>query len=149
MNREILREADFSDDRKYRYRLYRSIPQVVRWIKPCLFIMLNPSTADESKDDPTIRRCVSFANRELCTSLTVVNLFSLRATNPKELSIADDPEGEFRLGRPNADDVRVIGDETTPDGQPETRKSSDGPGSLTAPRMRSRGPIRTATWRGL
>lgn len=55
--------------------------------------MLNPSTADEIKDDPTIRRCISFAKREGCTGLTVVNLFALRATNPKELLKHEDPIG--------------------------------------------------------
>lgn len=55
--------------------------------------MLNPSTADEIKNDPTIRRCISFAEREGCTELTVVNLFALRATNPKELTKHEDPIG--------------------------------------------------------
>ena len=58
-----------------------------------LFIMLNPSTADAEKDDPTIRRCMAFAKRELCTELTVINLYALRATNPKELVGSIDPEG--------------------------------------------------------
>jgi hypothetical protein len=55
--------------------------------------MLNPSTADASIDDPTIRRCMAFAKREGRTHLTVVNLFALRATNPKELLESDDPFG--------------------------------------------------------
>jgi hypothetical protein len=78
---------------KYRYLLTRRIPQAIRWVKPCLFIMLNPSTADALRDDPTIKRCIYFANRELCTSLTVVNLFSFRATKPTELRTAVDPFG--------------------------------------------------------
>jgi hypothetical protein len=60
--------------------------------KPCLFIMLNPSTADASLDDPTIRRCMGFALREGCTFLTVVNLFAYRATEPKDLV------GEYQMG---------------------------------------------------
>lgn len=77
----------------YRYTLTRSLPSVLRWIRPCLFVMLNPSTADHTKDDPTIRRCIGFAKREGCTSLTVVNLFALRATNPEELRKHHDPFG--------------------------------------------------------
>jgi hypothetical protein len=55
--------------------------------------MLNPSTADATKDDPTIRRCVKFAERHKCTKLTVVNLFALRATDPGELLTHPDPIG--------------------------------------------------------
>jgi hypothetical protein len=77
----------------YRYTLHRQIPSVLRWIKPCLFVMLNPSTADATKDDPTIRRCVSFAKREGCTGMTVVNLFALRATDPAQLGKHADPFG--------------------------------------------------------
>jgi len=85
--------ADISLCGTYRYTLTRSLNSPIRWVKPCLFIMLNPSTADATKDDPTIRRCISFAEREGCTELTVVNLFALRATNPKELLRHEDPIG--------------------------------------------------------
>jgi len=78
---------------QYRYTLHRHIPSVLRWVKPCLFVMLNPSTADATKDDPTIRRCIGFAKREGCTGLTVVNLFALRATDPAELGKHADPFG--------------------------------------------------------
>jgi hypothetical protein len=85
--------AVISDCGRYRYTLTRVIPQPVRWVKPALFIMLNPSTADATEDDPTIRRCIAFAAREGCTRLTVVNLFALRATDPAELARAADPIG--------------------------------------------------------
>lgn len=85
--------AIISECGKYRYVLQRHIPGVVRWVRPILFIMLNPSTADDSIDDPTIRRCLSFAKREGCTDLTVVNLFALRATDPTKLMKAVDPVG--------------------------------------------------------
>lgn len=77
--------AIISECGKYRYTLTREIEQITRQVKPCLFIMLNPSTADHTKDDRTIRKCLKFAKREGCTSLTVVNLWAFRATNPSEL----------------------------------------------------------------
>lgn len=64
--------------------------------KACVFVMLNPSTADGDKDDPTIRRCVAFAKAWRYERLDVVNLFAYRATNPKELLALDhtcDPVG--------------------------------------------------------
>lgn len=75
------RWACFSEDQKYRYRLSRT------WdIGPhVIFAMLNPSTADASVDDPTIRKCMSFAVRWGYGGISVLNLFALRATNPKEL----------------------------------------------------------------
>lgn len=85
--------AEISPCGTYRYVLTREISTMLRWVKPCLFIMLNPSTADAFKDDPTIRRCMGFAEREGCTDLTVINLFALRATNPKELFNHKDPIG--------------------------------------------------------
>jgi hypothetical protein len=51
----------------------------------CVFVMLNPSTADGEQDDPTIRRCVGFAKRFGFDRLEVVNLFGFRATSPAEL----------------------------------------------------------------
>lgn len=75
------RSAVISDCGTWRYRLDR------RWADgpSALFVMLNPSTADGTEDDPTIRRCVGFARREGCGSLTVVNQFAYRATSPDEL----------------------------------------------------------------
>ena len=85
--------AIISECGTYRYTLTRELNCPIRWNKPCLFIMLNPSTADATKDDPTIRRCIKFAERHKCTKLTVVNLFALRATDPKELLNHPDPIG--------------------------------------------------------
>lgn len=51
----------------------------------CVFVMLNPSTADGEQDDPTIRRCVGFAKRLGFDRLDVVNLFAFRATKPADL----------------------------------------------------------------
>ena len=85
--------AEMSPCGQYRYTLTRKINTPVRWVKPALFIMLNPSTADAIKDDPTIRRCISFAERECVTHLTIVNLFALRATDPRVLADHPDPVG--------------------------------------------------------
>lgn len=91
-NNWIYGHAEFSTMGHYRWVLHRKLA----WgpdDKKILFIMLNPSTVDADTDDPTIRRCVNFAKREGGTSLTIVNLFGLVSTNPKELHSHSDPEG--------------------------------------------------------
>lgn len=82
-------------DGEYRYRLWRQMPEPLGDADPrtCLWVMLNPSTADGTEDDATIRRCLSFADREGCTRIEVVNLFAYRATNPDALLKVRDPEG--------------------------------------------------------
>lgn len=79
---------------QYRYWLER------KWgiAPPQVFVMLNPSTADQVDDDPTIRRCISFAKREGAGGLIVVNLFALRTTDPANLALADDPVGPDNIG---------------------------------------------------
>ena len=74
--------ATFSEpDRKYRYTLTRVLTERED-TRPLCIIGLNPSTADERNDDPTIRREVGFANRGSYTSLRKANLFGLRSTDP-------------------------------------------------------------------
>jgi hypothetical protein len=58
-----------------------------------MFIGLNPSTADETKDDPTIKRCIAFAKAWGYGSLIMANLFAWRATDPDEMQLAADPVG--------------------------------------------------------
>jgi hypothetical protein len=73
----------------YRYRLTRCWGDA-----PMLpFVMLNPSTADADLDDPTIRRCMSFARREKMGGIVVSNLYALRATDPQRLKEVNDPFG--------------------------------------------------------
>lgn len=88
-----MKTALLSSCGKYRYVLKRKTKCPLRWVKKCVFIMLNPSIADANIDDPTVRRCVSFAEREGCTDLSVVNLFALRSTDPDELLNEADPQG--------------------------------------------------------
>lgn len=81
--------AALSECGRYRYAL-------TRWWEAgpsACFIMLNLSTADATTDDPTIRRCIGFSKREGCGSLTVLNLFALRATDPRELANHPAPIG--------------------------------------------------------
>jgi hypothetical protein len=93
--------AIFSEDRIYRYALWREWPMLdgeERQGSGCerayaLFIGLNPSTADEVKDDPTIRRCKAFAKSWGYGHMCMTNLFAFRATNPNEMIAAVDPIG--------------------------------------------------------
>jgi hypothetical protein len=59
-----------------------------------MFIGLNPSTADETKDDPTIRRCVQFAKDWGYEAVCMTNLFAFRATDPKAMLAEPDPVGQ-------------------------------------------------------
>lgn len=92
--------AILDDSRTYRYRLWRT------WDvdKPaCAFIGLNPSTADETEDDPTLRRCIGYARAWGYGTVELGNLFGLRATDPAELREASDP-----VGPENDDHLRDI-----------------------------------------
>lgn len=60
---------------------------------PAVFIILNPSTADETENDPTIVRCINFAKRWGCGGIRVVNVFAIRSTDPREIFHVDDPVG--------------------------------------------------------
>jgi hypothetical protein len=78
------------DSSPFRYVLWRewdaSLPKVV-------FIMLNPSTADALKDDPTVAKCGRFARRWGFGSLHVLNIFAFRSTDPDVLPNVADPVG--------------------------------------------------------
>lgn len=89
------RETVITPDRKYRYQLYRKVADDGK--KIC-FVMLNPSTADEDHDDPTIRRCIDFARRLGYGELYAVNLYAWRARDPRELG---KPPHESKIGPEN------------------------------------------------
>lgn len=73
-------------DGPHRYRLWREWAPV---LGRCVFIMLNPSTADDTQDDPTIRRCLRFATEWGYGRLDVVNLLAIRCTDPARLHTID------------------------------------------------------------
>lgn len=82
--------AVWSPDRVYRYGLTRCWDDQ----RPmACFVMLNPSTADAFRLDPTVRRCVGFARAWDAGGLLVLNLFGLRSTSPRALYSHDDPVG--------------------------------------------------------
>ena len=83
--------AIFDVNARYRYSLWRAWSAYHPRIA---FILLNPSTANEQIDDPTIRRCMGFARAWDFGSLEVVNLFAYRATDYRELIKVSDPIGE-------------------------------------------------------
>jgi hypothetical protein len=87
----VNRRTRFSDCRTYRYVLWRELDADNP--RYALFIGLNPSTADEVTDDPTIRRCKDFARRWGYGAVCVANLFAYRATRPAELKAAVTPVG--------------------------------------------------------
>lgn len=84
------RGAVLSHCRRYRYTLWR------RWAdgQACMFVGLNPSTADAELDDPTIRRCVAYSRAWGFGGLVMTNLFAWRATDPRDMMAAADPVGE-------------------------------------------------------
>jgi hypothetical protein len=82
--------ASFDTSRRYRYRLSRLWDP--RGPRVC-FVMLNPSTADASRLDPTVRRCVGFARSWGAGAVEVINLFALCSRDPTVLREVEDPTG--------------------------------------------------------
>jgi len=86
------RGAVFSPCERWRYALWNvwsghEDPRIIAYVG------LNPSTADEMKDDPTIRRCRGFAEKWGWDGMVMLNAFAFRSTDPKGLKTIDDPVG--------------------------------------------------------
>lgn len=83
-------DAAISDCGRYRYRLRRMTRQTDA---DTVIIMVNPSTADATNDDATIRKLRGFAARKGWSNLIIGNLFAYRAKDVRELAQVDDPIG--------------------------------------------------------
>lgn len=94
----------------YRWRLWRTRPG--DWIdereRHVTFVMINPSTAGAELDDPTLRRCCHFAEREGAGALRVVNLYALRS--PKQSALCQHPDPVGAENDDHIDDVLATSD---------------------------------------
>lgn len=105
-----VRRTILSEDRKYRYTLWREWTNQADLLNPptsrsgrwpdhsyAMFVGLNPSTADETQDDPTIRKCIGFAKRWGFSGLLMTNLFAFRATRPEDMMAQERAVGEMNM----------------------------------------------------
>ena len=93
INLSLWTGAVFSEDRKYRYALWRRFtPTGMRFMNA---LMLNPSTADEYQNDPTVHRCLTRAAAKGYDGLIVTNMYALRSTDPKVLKENPEPRGAW------------------------------------------------------
>ena len=99
------REAWFSDCGLYRYLL--RVQWGDRGSELVQFVLLNPSTADERADDPTLRRCKAYARRWGFGGVVVTNLLAYRATDPSELAATPVYAGD-ELCRPYTDNLHLV-----------------------------------------
>lgn len=93
---QCARGATISEDEIFRYSLWRNWEDVHATAPSndcCLWICLNPSTADALNDDATVRKCVGFAQRWGHTSIEIVNMYAFRSRHPRMLKLATDPVG--------------------------------------------------------
>lgn len=82
--------AEISDDGVYRYELHRVWDVALPY---CMFLLLNPSTADGLNNDPTVGRCVGYAKSWGYGGMRMGNLFGFRARFPSDMFGAEDPVG--------------------------------------------------------
>lgn len=86
----IQSKADFSDCMRYRFSLVRDFGKGQGMMN---FIMLNPSTANEEFNDPTVHRCEMRTLDNGCRYMVVTNIFAFRATDPQVMRSTVDPVG--------------------------------------------------------
>lgn len=125
------RDAVISECGRYRYRLYREWEQTENL--PVMWLMLNPSTADASIDDPTIRRCIGFSKAWGYGAMWVGNLYAIRSTDPSiltevSLEVARGPENDRHLFAMAAESAFIVCAWGTPGGT--TRPEIVAPGGL-------------------
>jgi hypothetical protein len=92
MSTSVVKTAGLSSESPplYRYWLRRTWDGI---LPVMVWIMLNPSTADDQIDDPTIQACMDFARRNGYGGILVINLFAFRSPHPKVMKEAEDPIG--------------------------------------------------------
>ena len=103
MNLLLENGAEFSSDRIHRYTLWRIWNREKKY---AAFVGLNPSTADEYKNDPTVTRCINYAKDWGFGGMYMLNIFGFRSTDPKNLYTTDDPvgpENDFHIKRISAE----------------------------------------------
>ena len=101
-------DAKLSDCRKYRYALWRTWDDSKPYV---LIIGLNPSTANETQDDPTLTRCINFAKSWGYGGVCMANLFAFRATDPIDMKASSNPvglENDFWLAKLSKDAGIVV-----------------------------------------
>lgn len=86
----MIKDTIFSPCREYRYTLYREWDEGNRIVA---FIGLNPSTADEIKNDPTVTRCINYAKKWGYSGMYMMNIFAYRATDPRVMKAHSEPIG--------------------------------------------------------
>ena len=86
-----MHDVCMSRDKRYRYWLEAKVSGDDGRV--CMFLMLNPSTADRTNSDPTMNACKRFANDWGYGTMRVCNLFALRSPYPKTLMESVDPVG--------------------------------------------------------
>ena len=87
------------NDATYRYTLTRDCDMRGGALPTLTIIGVNPSTATDTQDDPTIRRCIRFATDARYGYLQMLNLFAFRSTDVRRLAAADDPVGPHNDAR--------------------------------------------------
>ncbi len=105
----VAKSAVLSQCNTYRYELRRTWESGATKV---LWVMLNPSTADATVDDPTVRRCMGFARSWGHGGIVVANLYALRSVDPAALMAHSDPVGpennDTLVRLANAPDVGLV-----------------------------------------